>query len=240
MFEKALGIAEKFTFPVVRNIKIGNVVKSEAGTYVLVNKEGWFLTCAHLFEKDPNAEKKDFWWGKDGITFDKNSLIKDDEIDLAVGRLLNFNPSSDINYPVFASPEKLKKGKYVIIFGYPFLMPQATYDSAGDAFRLNLKDPFPLPVAGVYYRDHEVGRAKYIEITSKSLGGQSGGPILDESGIVLGIQSRNQHRIIKEDEVDESGRVRAKTIDFQTAFGVHSELIIDFLKKNKIEFKTER
>ena len=50
MFSKAFGIAAGFTRPVVVSSRtVNGECHSSVGAYVVVNRDGWFLTAAHLF-----------------------------------------------------------------------------------------------------------------------------------------------------------------------------------------------
>ena len=50
MFSKAFEMAAGFTRPVViSSRKVNGECQSSVGAYVIVNREGWFLTAAHLF-----------------------------------------------------------------------------------------------------------------------------------------------------------------------------------------------
>lgn len=52
MFQKALGIAAQYTFPVVMSrLQWDGKVSSSIGTFVVVNADGWALTACHILEQ---------------------------------------------------------------------------------------------------------------------------------------------------------------------------------------------
>ena len=58
MFSKAIEKAEKFIRPVVICKRYYNgEISTDAGTLVVINKDGWFVSCAHLFEIIPLSRK---------------------------------------------------------------------------------------------------------------------------------------------------------------------------------------
>ncbi len=51
MFENAIQIAQKFTFPIFYAARyMNNDVNFGQGSLVLLNKEGWFVTANHVFD----------------------------------------------------------------------------------------------------------------------------------------------------------------------------------------------
>ncbi len=51
MFAKAYSIARSFTQPVIISTRLyDNTVECVGGAFVVINKEGWIITAAHLFE----------------------------------------------------------------------------------------------------------------------------------------------------------------------------------------------
>jgi hypothetical protein len=52
MFQKALQIASEFTFPIVVSRKtVSGNCSSMIGTFVVINKDGWIVTAAHILSK---------------------------------------------------------------------------------------------------------------------------------------------------------------------------------------------
>jgi hypothetical protein len=119
--------------------------------------------------------------------------------DLAVGRLAPFDPSSVPSYPVFKNPSAdLAPGTGLCRLGFPFADLKATYDESADRF--DLVDPLLtyFPNEGIFTRtriesDGAGPDTMWIETSSPGLRGQSGGPIVDMTGTVWGIQSKTTH-----------------------------------------------
>ena len=51
MFSHAYEIAFQYTLPVIVSSRtLGNTVQCGGGAFVVINREGWILTVAHIFE----------------------------------------------------------------------------------------------------------------------------------------------------------------------------------------------
>lgn len=58
MFAKAYELASKFTHPVIiSSVTYSGEVGTSIGAYVLVNKDGWILTAAHIFNIEQKARE---------------------------------------------------------------------------------------------------------------------------------------------------------------------------------------
>lgn len=122
--------------------------------------------------------------------------------DLAIGRLEPFDSSAVAGLPVLrdcaASP--VAQGESVCRLGFPFHNIDATFDDSRREFHL-AEGSFPVPrfaldgmVARFNLRRIEDGSVgSFIETSTPGLRGQSGGPLLDAAGRIMGIQSQTAH-----------------------------------------------
>lgn len=152
----------------------------------------------------PNdIERWSTWWGGVGTELDGNAKVLE-AVDLAIGRLKNFDASKIKNYPVFKDPDKdFIPGASLCRMGFPFYDVDPVFDPATGNFTLK---NVPLPIfanEGILSRMQErvpidgdgnphptaPFPLRMIETSNASIKGQSGGPIFDEKGAIWGIQS---------------------------------------------------
>lgn len=159
-------------------------------------------------------------------------------IDLAVGRLEPFDSDWVTEHPVFKDPSKDDpRGTSLCKLGFPFVEIKPTFDETTDTFDIPsemLAIPF-FPIEGIYTRRLLVPAPNppppypltYIETSSPGLKGQSGGPTLDENGVVWAIQSQTKPLPLGfSPEVNSGGR-RIKEHQFlNVGMGVHVETVL--------------
>lgn len=186
-----------------------------------------------------------FWWGKDGRILD--NLIVNPFSDLAVGKLIPFEPKEINNYPIIKNPANLKIGTSLCKLGFPFHQIQATFDEKTGNFTLNPGSlPIPrFPLEGIYTRtsilvdqNDNSKQTKFIETSSPGLKGQSGGPIFDTAGNIWAIQSRTSHIPLGFNPKIKKGNREVEENQFlNVGLGVHAEVIVSFLRDNNIAFQ---
>jgi hypothetical protein len=146
------------------------------------------------------AQNVSVWWASDTATA-AEIYAYGDEIDIAVCRLDNFDPSTVGAFPTFKKPAELKSGSSLVKIGFPFHEIRSTWDDSAQAFRI-APEAFPVPlfpIDGIVTRFAEGPMSpdglpvKLVETSSPGLLGQSGGPTLDTAGVVWAIQSRTLH-----------------------------------------------
>lgn len=216
MFARALQIAQAFTRPVIISTRrASGAVGSGCAAFIVLNRDGWMVTAGHVMNEllafqqqsaapssaDPERISHiSYWWGKDGVTVE--DLTVDGFADLAVGRLVPFDPRDIPGYPTLKnSADPLLPGTSVCRLGFPFHAIEATFNEASGQFQLapgTLPLPF-FPLDGIHTRLYNLvvpgsdRQAKFIEVSTPGLRGQSGGPVFDRDGVVWGIQSRTVH-----------------------------------------------
>jgi hypothetical protein len=183
-----------------------------------------------------------FWWGRDGIVFDK--FMGNKLMDIAVVKLKDFNTEIVSNYPVFKNPsEEMPIGTFLCRLGYPFPTIPTRFDEPTGRFLIENMQVPKFPIEGMHtricvFRDEKGKKAKFIETSSPGLGGQSGGPIFDVNGHIWGIQSRTLHFPLGFSPKVKRGDKEVEENQFlNVGIGAHVDGIIDFLKKNSIYFE---
>lgn len=121
------------------------------------------------------------------------------ELDLAVGRLVPFDPSWIETYPKFGTPGTLEIGSSLCRLGFPFNSLSCGWDADAGKFSLTGSGICFFPNEGIYARNFveqwapQGNPAMFYETSSPGLLGQSGGPLFDRQGTIWGIQSHTAH-----------------------------------------------
>lgn len=196
---------------------------------------------------EPTAiENFSIWLGWDNVTLDK--LIVLPQIDLAVGRLKNFDKTKIRNYPLFKDPEKtMEQGTSLCKIGFPFHVIKPVYEE-NKGFILP-KESFPppfFPLEGMFTRNVSVQSdikkpypLMYIETSSPGLRGQSGGPTFDIHGVIWAIQSQTHHLKLSFGDSDANSKVsdHIKHQYLNVGWGIHAKTLIGFFKEHGIPFQ---
>lgn len=198
------------------------------------------------FAKQKRIINHSFWWGADGITMDHIKVNFD--IDLAIGKIKNYNPEMIKNYPKIINPKEANIGTSLCKLGYPFYQLKTTWNSDRNVFKLDPK-VFPIPrfpLEGMYTRNAILGvskdkkyEKKFIETSTPGLRGQSGGPIFDTEGNIWAIQSQTISLPLGFSPKLKKGK--KETIEHQfinVGIGVHPDIITQFLDENKVRYET--
>lgn len=172
------------------------------------------------------------------------------DYDLALLKFEGFEKVSISEEPVFLKEDQsAQPGAMLCRLGFPF--PEFSN------FQLNLeKDTLEwlktgqprsprFPIEGMLTRflGDKIGKVYGIEMSTPGLRGQSGGPLFDPEGRVVGMQSRTKHLHlgfdIEEKEVMAHGKVK-KVNDYafiHLGECIHVSVIKEFLRKNEVSFK---
>ena len=186
------------------------------------------------------------WWSSDTLILEEfayNNLM-----DIAVGKLKNFQPDMVADYPLFRKVEnEIVPGTSLCRLGFPFYDVATTYDEDTRRFVLAPGTlPVPLfPLDGIMTRTlvHEDPvenkEIKFIEMSTPGLRGQSGGPIFDVNGQICGLQTRTQHLSLGFDiKVREGFRTVTDRQYLHTGIGLHLDNILEFLNSQGVEYQT--
>jgi hypothetical protein len=187
-----------------------------------------------------------FWWGADGIVINQFHILG--ENDFAIGKIENYQPSPDMEYPSIQNPDNMDLGKSLCKLGHPFYPIEATFNEATNNFDFtNAKSLLPIPrfpIEGMFTRNLLGGKTKdgkydimYIETSSPGLKGQSGGPIFDTEGTIWGIQSRTNFLDLGfSPKIEKEGKTIEENQFLNVGLGVHPKIIVAFLTDNNIKF----
>ncbi len=170
MFAEAFKLASNYTLPLLVSSRFyDGTVESGIGSFVIINKEGWIITAAHILQgiqthqqdsislntyknsktsniiQKPNPKwliNHSLWFGADHHVIKQFHILFDN--DLAIGKIENFNPSQIKNYPVFKNQHSIEPGTSLCKLGFPFYDVKASFDETQNSFRF---DPsiFPIP-----------------------------------------------------------------------------------------------
>ncbi len=222
LFTQAIEIATKFTNPFVglRRRADGEVFTTMAA-FIVVNAAGWVLTSGHVVEEilsrrnaDAASDSPDTRrviahseiWAVPGFMTSPPRIAEwhvSHIADVGICRLEGFDSESIGAFPILrdTSIDPIDQGMSVCRLGFPFCDVPATYREEAAEFVLDER-AFPVPrfaldgiVARFNRRVTEDGAssALFIETSTPGLRGQSGGPLLDRSGRVCGLQSHTTH-----------------------------------------------
>lgn len=226
MFADACAKAKHYARPVIEVMRtVDGSITSSVGTFIIINREGWVISSGHIFdsfvrfqtdqrklkelndmrESNPGAEVMDpapdtirnhsLWWGWDGVFLNDVTVYR--QLDLSIGRLMNFNPSMVDEYPVLGDPDRTRCGMSLCRLGYPFMHFDTGFDEKLNAFKISRVNSSEMifPNECMCTRHIRKGRSKdgkvdldYIETSTPGLRGQSGGPIVDVKGFLRAMQ----------------------------------------------------
>jgi len=177
-----------------------------------------------------------YWWEYGGAAYD----IQGDQLrDIAIARLMPFDPSKVSSYPTFWNPDdSLTPGTSLCKLGFPFHPIKATFDQATGKFQL-APETFPVPrfpLDGILTRGLEIldvntgQKAEFFEMSTPGLRGQSGGPVFDVRARVCGIQSRtNIYPLGFSPKINRDGREVTEHQFLNIGVAAHVKAILSFL-----------
>lgn len=225
MFASACTKASSFTRPVATSLRlVDGSISTNFSTFIIVNSEGWTIMAAHTFDsfakyqsdqnkikeldllnanrsgddiikKDPKLiSNHSFWWGWDGVQM--NNITVNRKVDIAIGKLQNFDSAKVKEYPVFADPSTVVPGKTLCRLGYPFVGLKTEFDEKLNGFRIPRIDHRTNLYCndGIVSRSFSPGKSPdgaevtYIDTSTPGIQGQSGGPLVDTDGNLCGMQ----------------------------------------------------
>lgn len=283
MFKIGYDINIKYTRPIYSGIKLleSDDVISGISTCIVVNSEGWLLTCKHIAEqliyseniiplfdeyKTIENNKEKILEFKKKYNFDENTailqrnifvdifigghiekIILDKNLDIALIKWSDFDKMLVDAFPLFNNT-KPSIGEYVCKLGYAFLEYDYFYYDKIKKDILKIKDKeldapmFPLDgMTTRYIRIENNGSDVMFETSTPGIRGQSGGPIFNKDGYIVGMQSATRHldlmfdihgsfkRGIKYEDVNEKQFINL-------GIGISVEELTRFMDENKVKY----
>jgi hypothetical protein len=184
-----------------------------------------------------------YWWGMDGVKFE--AFTVDGLRDLAVTQLQPTEAYKLSNYPTFKKPNpEYMQGTSICRMGFPFHNIEATYNDTTRSFQLAPNTlPMPrFPNDGIITRFRinmnttENRQVKFVETSTPGLRGQSGGPIFDVNGHIVGIQSHTESIALGfNPKVKEGNREIVVPQFINVGIGTHTEEVLVFLRDHNID-----
>ncbi|SFO70954.1 Trypsin-like peptidase domain-containing protein [Algoriphagus ornithinivorans] len=156
------------------------------------------------------------------------------------------------NFPYFMEDESaVQQGAILCRLGFPF--PEFSnfkFDAQSQTLvwtnEGNARSPrFPIEGMITRFLGDNKGQVYGIEMSTPGLRGQSGGPLFDSDGRVIGMQSRTKHLHLGFDIEDKEVVAHGKTKKINDyAFihlgeCIHVKVIKEFLSKNQVSFQTK-
>jgi hypothetical protein len=156
------------------------------------------------------------------------------------------------NFPYFMEDESaVQQGAMLCRLGFPF--PEFSnfkFDAQSQTFvwtnEGNARSPrFPIEGMITRFLGDNKGQVYGIEMSTPGLRGQSGGPLFDPDGRIIGMQSRTKHLHLGFDIEDKEVVAHGKTKKINDyAFihlgeCIHVKVIKEFLSKNQVSFQTK-
>ncbi len=227
MFKKAIKKNLNYTRPLFTGERLFHEEKVNSGisSFIILNDEGYILTCKHVAEQIilaqelENKYKSFLKEGKENKSLIKKYGYKENEIvqiknifmncfengvlekilfhnnyDLALIKFTNFKSVGTDDFPVFTDKD-IESGESICKLGFPWPVYDC-FQFNSKTNEIEIKDSASFetpafPIDGMITRtiSDENGCEFAFETTTPGLKGQSGGPVFNTDGDILGIQS---------------------------------------------------
>ncbi len=164
LVQESLKLTNKKIIAVVKPAVVYLETDSGSGSGMIFDPSGFILTNAHVVSGVSQVRAI----LSDGRNFIGTVIGRDEIKDLAVVQI----QASGLSYVAFGDSDSVEQGDQIFTLGYPFGLE-------GD---VSFKE-------GTISRRVNFNGALYIEISAEIHPGNSGGPLVDETGKVIGINS---------------------------------------------------
>ncbi len=186
----------------VKVVDLKKPIEGAQGTGFIISKEGHLLTCAHVLGDEKAAT---FWIG--GVRYEADVVGADKDKDLAL-----LKPRAPI--PPVPALSLRNDGKYVIgtdvsTIGYPLgnvLGNNVRFTKGSISSTTGIKDD-----------------PKQLQISAQIQPGNSGGPLFDTNGTVLGVVSQTLNPLMT---FEQTGGSLPQNVNF----AIKSDVVLEFLK----------
>lgn len=254
MYEYAFRVGSQITRPFVTATHNQGHVTTRLGAWVIVN-DTWGVTAAHnalrlqqIFDDKSNGLIPDgmVWLGANQMRLGTNYYF-DEASDLAAFEFENL-PEKWVERARFRSGP-MRSAVSVLKMGFPFTNLEVTFDASDGGFKLNTGTPSMLSMEGLTGRQFIVDVSPIpppypvhlLETSTPSFPGHSGGPILDTTGTVWGINTRTQPRNSGSSTrlMDGSGVQISIPQQYSFGIGADADTIRGLLDHHSIEYQTD-
>jgi S1-C subfamily serine protease len=181
---------------------------ASAGTGFFVTQEGHILTCAHVVSSCRQVRVR----LADGKTLPAVVLATNDQDDLALLKV----EAKPKYAAIFRSGSLLRQGEAIVLYGFPLTGLLATSGNATSGNVTALAGP--------------VDEARLMQISAPVQPGNSGGPVLDQGGQVVGM-------VLSKLDVIKVARV-IQDIPQNVNFALKSSVAMNFLESRGVSFST--
>jgi hypothetical protein len=174
------------------------------GSGFIINQDGKVITCAHVLGEEREAT---IWSG--GERYEADVMYVDDKVDIAVLEMRK--TVSDMSPISFRSINNFSLGEDVFTIGYPMS------DLLGNSARLS--KGLISSTKGIKDDPNQ------IQISAEVQPGNSGGPLFDKDGIVVGVvqQTLNPWKFVMQ-----TGGALPQNVNFAIKSGV----VLEYIKEN--------
>ncbi len=284
MFKKAIKKNLNYTRPLFTGERLFNDTRVMSGisSFIILNDEGYLLTCKHVAEKVVQAHEledkyreylkeidgktvkelkeleKKYSYNDDSLVQVRNvfmncfengfleQIIFHNNYDLAVIKFSNFTNVNTKVFPTFTDKD-IEPGESICKLGFPWPMYDCfSFNAKTNEVEVNDNGSFETPAFpfdGMITRlvRDENGNEFAFETSTPGLKGQSGGPVFDVDGNVLGIQSATTSLDLMFDidtnVIRNNKEVHAEEKQFiNLGIVISSKVIMKFLDDNNIKY----
>ena len=173
------------------------------GTGFVVSRDGQIITCAHVLGDENSAT---VWIS--GVRYEADVLSKDKQKDLAVLKLRGTNPAG---WPAlsFRTDKQYSLGADVFTIGYPLS------SILGNNARLTKGS---ISALGGFKDD-----PNQIQISAQIQPGNSGGPLLDQNGMVVGVVQQTLNPLAT---MERTGGALPQNVNF----AIRGDMVLEYLR----------
>ncbi|MBO7409415.1 MAG: trypsin-like peptidase domain-containing protein [Candidatus Methanomethylophilaceae archaeon] len=195
------------------------------------------------------------WGGIAGLRFDRLEINL--ALDIALVKFAGLPPNSVTEFPVFKEPASIRPGMSICRLGFPFIKVKTDFIPAENRFALEINNgagfrlfPYEGMVTGTIIkkavdqnghpiepRPNEI-QPTFIECSTPGLIGQSGGPIVDKNGFIVGMQSQTVNLPMGFGDKQVDGKYMPEQF-MNIGMGVHVSTIIQMMKEKGVSYKSE-
>lgn len=271
MFKNSIKINLNYTRPLLIGERFfnSNEIVTGIATFIILNDEGYVLTCKHVAKKIEEAEilnnkYQEYLKNKDESKYTKKDIVQiknvfmncfeegtldriiyHKDLDLALVKFRDFKKVNTNVFPIF-STKTIEPGESICRLGFPWPTYNCfKYNDAKDEIEIDMNGNFDTPafpldgmITRLVIKENELIA---FESSSPGLKGQSGGPVFDTAGNILGIQTATTHLDLM---FDIDYRIKKNTREYKAlakqfinlGIAISANQIIKFLDENKVKY----